>query len=541
MRLLRKSNLVFLLILLAYLLYAAYYIYKTSFIVRGERFFVLFDDAMISMRYAKNLAEGFGPVWNPGGERVEGYTNPLWVVFMAFFHLFPIPASKISALIQASGAVFLAANLFFVKQIAERLSGSVIVALLAVVLTAFYAPLNNWGLLGMEVSVLTLILSAAVWIGLENMRLKRFTPWLWLLLGVSTLVRVDMAVPYLLILGFLFLAQPEHRWKNLAWGLGCLALFLGGQTLFRWMYYGDLLPNTYYLKMDGYPLRVRVQRGFYVLFLFAWHFNWVLFLLPLSVLLFRRDRSVLFLFLVFLGQIAYSVYVGGDAWEHKGGANRYFSIAMPLFFTLFVYAIDLIWRRLILKNWPAAGEPARISGATSLYAGFGLAAFALASLVTFNVLIDFKSLERWTFQRQPDFIRGNEEYVRIALDLRQITKEDAKVAVVSAGAIPYFSERYSIDLLGKSDVRVAHDKPHNLGRIYDLELFRPGHMKWDYDYSIGKLEPDVIVQMWGNTDAAKPYLDQFYVTGGAGREDSLNFYLRSDAPTIMWEKIEVAQ
>src|SRR5436189_992982 len=40
------------------------------------------DDAFISFRYAQNLAEGNGLVFNPG-ERVEGYTNFLWVLLLA--------------------------------------------------------------------------------------------------------------------------------------------------------------------------------------------------------------------------------------------------------------------------------------------------------------------------------------------------------------------------------------------------------------------------------------------------------------------------
>ena len=41
------------------------------------------DDAFISFRYALNLSEGHGLVFNPGYERVEGYTNFLWVVILA--------------------------------------------------------------------------------------------------------------------------------------------------------------------------------------------------------------------------------------------------------------------------------------------------------------------------------------------------------------------------------------------------------------------------------------------------------------------------
>jgi len=40
------------------------------------------DDAFISFRYARNLVAGHGLVWNVG-ERVEGFTNPLWTFAIA--------------------------------------------------------------------------------------------------------------------------------------------------------------------------------------------------------------------------------------------------------------------------------------------------------------------------------------------------------------------------------------------------------------------------------------------------------------------------
>lgn len=530
MALQKKGNLIFLLILVGYALYAGVYIYKTSFVAGGERYFVLFDDAMISMRYARNLAEGHGLVWNPGGERVEGYTNPLWVVFMAFFHLFPIPASKMSLFIQASGAVFLIANLLFVKKIARSLAGSWPVALLAVILTAFYTPLNNWGLQGMEVSALALVTSAAVWMALSSLSQKRFSLWIYVLLGVSTLVRIDMAVPYLILLGFLSWADPKHRRQHLLWGIGLLVFFLLGQTLFRQAYYGAALPNTYYLKMEGYPLFSRVARGLYVLFRFIWSFNWLLFLLPFAVLFFRRDRATVLLTLVVLGQLAYSVYVGGDAWEHRGGANRYISIAMPLFFILFVYAGDLLRSAILDKAGPRSQQVETLSL-------IGLAVFVLASMLNMNLLQDARSLERWALIRQPLFIEGNKEYVQIALALEKITRPQASVAVVSAGAIPYFSDRYAIDLLGKNDTWIAHTRAHGSENIFDLENFRPGHMKWDYDYALGQLQPDVVVQLWGDTQAAQVYLQRDYVIGGAAGD--MAFYLRKGSPNVLWDRVEL--
>ncbi len=167
---LRKTRSLFTLVLLLYVLYAGAFIFRTSFVVDGVRHFCLFDDAMISMRYAKNLAAGEGPVWNPGGNRVEGYTNPLWTGYMAVLHLFPVPESKVSLLVQITSAACLLVNLFFVQRIAMFLSGNSTTAWLgAVVLTAFYLPLNNWALQGMEVGVAALFVSAAVWMALRGM------------------------------------------------------------------------------------------------------------------------------------------------------------------------------------------------------------------------------------------------------------------------------------------------------------------------------------------------------------------------------------
>jgi hypothetical protein len=62
------------------------------------------DDAFIFFRYARNLAEGLGPVFNPG-EAVEGYTSFLWLAVSALpFSLLPDPAA-LRAIEVAGGAL----------------------------------------------------------------------------------------------------------------------------------------------------------------------------------------------------------------------------------------------------------------------------------------------------------------------------------------------------------------------------------------------------------------------------------------------------
>ncbi|UCD29634.1 MAG: hypothetical protein JSV03_03905 [Planctomycetota bacterium] len=331
-----KYSFLFWIIVIAYLAYACRFIFQTSFVIAGERYFCLFDDAMVSMRYAKNLAEGAGLVWNVDGPRVEGYTNPLWVCYMALLHLLGVWQAHISVLVQATGALCLVINLYFVKRIAEAVSDdTLLVPLASIVLTAFYYPLNNWGLQGTEVSILTLLTSAAVYAALWVLKSDRFVCLPYLLLGVAIWVRPDALVLYLAVSFFLLVVAGSQRYRHLKW---CLLIFLvsaGTQTIFRFLYYGEILPNTYYLKMTGYPLLWRITRGFVVFRDFVQEANWILLLFPFFAVFFVRERRLLFLAWVFICQSVYNIYVGGDAWEWYGGANRYLSVVMPLFFIIF--------------------------------------------------------------------------------------------------------------------------------------------------------------------------------------------------------------
>jgi hypothetical protein len=524
-KLLRNS--LFGLLVLGFFYYAYRYILASSFIIDGQRIYILFDDAMISMRYAYNLVHGNGLVWN-AGERVEGFTNPLWVGFMALFHLLPIALTKMSLAIQVSGAVFLGANLYFVRRIVEHFTDDLPAMLAAVALTAFYAPLISWGLLGMEVSILALILTATVWLILRN-GLERFTPLTYVLLAVATLFRFDMAVPYLVIFAVLFVVQKQYRKQHLFWGLGLLILFLGGQTIARYFYYGQLLPNTYYLKIQGWPFSLRILRGLFALVWFIYYSNWVLFLLPLSIYFFRRDWKVTLVVFVVMGQLAYSVYVGGDAWEDHGGANRFIALAMPLFFALFAFAVEQLRQKAV-----AVFRSTRLAEIASRSAW--IVVFVIA-LLNFNLLIgDWKSIERWDLYRRPDYVAGSDHNLQIALDLQKTTKPGASIAVVGAGTIPYLlPDRYAIDILGKADPVIAHEKVRTPMSIEDVPDMRPGHMKWDYAHTFGQLKPDVIVSIWeGTSQEAAPYLkDYVYANVGGG----VKVYLRKDSPNILWNQV----
>src|SRR5258708_11573252 len=217
------------------------------------------------MRYAANLAHGYGLVWNPGGAHVEGYTNPLWTLYMGVLHLLPIAPSKISLAMQITGAILLLVNVLLVRKIALLIAfGSETVSLVAVALTAFYFPLNNYALRGSEVAVLAPISSAAAWMTLLYLQRGRGLLPLYILLGVATLVRFDMAVlsgATMLWIAFMERASLQVRVRHLFFVGLVLVLFLGDQVAFQTNLFAGPLPSTCSLKPHRFPPDAAVTRG----------------------------------------------------------------------------------------------------------------------------------------------------------------------------------------------------------------------------------------------------------------------------------------
>jgi len=86
----------------------------------------------------------------------------------------------------------------------------------------------------------------------------------------------------------MYFVQPQLSQTTSHLGTRLLVLFLGGQTLARYVYYGDWLPNTYYLKVTGWPFVLRILRGLYALVWFIYYTNWYYSFYRSHWLIFRR-------------------------------------------------------------------------------------------------------------------------------------------------------------------------------------------------------------------------------------------------------------
>lgn len=477
---------------LALLAWCAHFISRSSFVVSGQRVFCLYDDAMISMTYARNLLEGHGLEWSRRGDHVEGFTHPLWLAVMVVANAIPSPLGLRSLFVQIASAACLVANLFAVRRLVQtHIAPLTRVAWPAVLATAAYYPLGFWAMYGMETGLqsLLVVLSIADALDIAGGRSRNFTRF-FALLTCQALLRMDMALvigPCLLVV----YAAGRFEWPaRREWGPG-LAMFVGvnlAYFAFRLGYYGDLLPNTYYLKMTGTPTNIRVTRGLAVttaqlrplLPLLGGFLLWIVL---------SRGRAAALLGTIVALACAYSAWIGGDAWEWAPiGANRFVASAMPLVIAggagLIEAAAALPWTRMRL---PTLGRAVL---------GLVLAALAIGIADGLFVAAPEARRKQITLEEELPHARTHQGWVTRVGELATTFDDDAIVAVEWAGIPAYFSDWRMADQLGYNDRHIAHGPNARSVTLATASEYTPGHMKWDYEYLFGELRVDALIDPW---------------------------------------------
>ncbi|PJZ58473.1 hypothetical protein [Leptospira barantonii] len=216
------------------------------------------DDAFISLRYAKNFAEGKGLVFNEG-EFVEGYTNFLWTVLMIPFHLTekidPVDATYFFGILSFLG-ICIYLFLFWRKFSREEFS-------FPFALSCFVLLHHNrvFATGGLETSLHGFLFLAASYHLLQTKEITyyKLIPGVFLSC-LSCLNRPDGALFHALV-GLYIAASffqtirlQSFRSAILNPSFGILVVEYSSPALFyiwKLEYYGNLLPNTFYAKSGG--------------------------------------------------------------------------------------------------------------------------------------------------------------------------------------------------------------------------------------------------------------------------------------------------
>jgi hypothetical protein len=460
------------------------------------------DDCFISFRYAKNWAEGFGPVFNRGETpRVEGYTNFLWTALLALVKW----ARPGADLLAVARGLSIACAAGVVLLVGLRAAASIAAPwwLLAPLFVAFHAPFVAWSTGALETPLYTLLVFGAC---VAELRTHRTGERAWLaplLLALATLTRPD-GVVFLVALGAFRLwpdASAARRGARPVVALAAVAaLVVGPWWLWRWHYYGWPLPNTFYAKVGGGTAQWWRGVDYVSDFLgryggAAGRVRGVLLLLPvvLALLLRRRDAWTRLASFMAAAGVGYVVAVGGESL----GFHRFLVPVAP--FVAWLVAAGLADAVELFA--PSRG--ARRVVASGVAWGFGGALLVLGGQATLGprlwpdrfqdeqrridrdceALVPITSAVEAAVARPEYFWFDNyfvERLRQAALWIDGHAPGDALVAATPAGSIGYHMRQPLLDMLGLNDEHIAHVHVEKMG------TGRAGHEKGDGAYVLSR-------------------------------------------------------
>ena len=387
------------------------------------------DDAFISFRYARNIATGLGPVFNPG-ERVEGFSNPLYTFLLAALHrvipgdaAFPVAARSLGVL---SGAL----SLWLLTRLPGA-SGAWRTAL-ALALTATSTSFALWSVGGLETALYGTLILGGVVLTLRSPRRARDDIALGLVLAAITLSRPEGGLPAAALWLWRWF-DPETRRdfgghaRVLVAALVPVALYLG----WRHAYYGEWLPNTWLAKRMPRAIALRLGLGYLGDFIAA--NGTALLYAPalLAIVFLRRSRAVLPALMVIGFDLAHVLVTGGDWMD----AHRFVAPVVPL--------ICLV----VAEGWMTL-----FAGAATWLAGRGAARAGVVLLklgaVAVWCALQVPNLALTRHERAAPYVNADPYYSTMGRLVAAVSEPAWSVATDDIGAIGWYGHIRVIDMLG---------------------------------------------------------------------------------------------
>lgn len=438
--------------------------------VEGGAYSEQLDDAFITYRYAENLVNGNGLVFNVG-EYVEGYTNLSWTLLVALGLLFDFPAWLVGHYLQLfSAALLLIGSYKYTSSILPRahwIAGCVPLALLA------SNTFATWTSSGLETPLFAGLVVWAFYFYNRNRMLV-----VSVLCVLATMTRPEGGLVAVMLIcskwiGAVAYRRPTSMVELLHISIPGLlfALYVAAHTSFRIYYYGDVVPNTFYAKVGGIPLAsgIGYVRNFFV------DGSFVLTLpATLAAMYIRKFRIAFFYALL---TIAYVVYIGGDAFK----LGRFFLQVLPLLIAgAIVAGVVLYYKVRMLGIFVLSSIPCFVL--LSMYSTW-------PGSIEFYGLVqkEFPSSAKREFARSPHFFDPQDMIKAKAQEIAELTPRVEVIAAVGIGKLGFYSmDTRILDLVGLVDRTVAKST-----RVAPATLILPGHQRTDAPYILEQ-KPDII-------------------------------------------------
>lgn len=277
------------------------------FSIISYKFYFVCDDAYISFTYSKNLASGYGLVFNRGVPPVEGYTNFLWVIIGSIFYLLNI---NLNIIMPSISYLFCFFFICFIDKILinkfcfSKLT-SFFTILFSLVLFPSFFIYSTSGLETIPYAVLMFLLFYYLIISANDANKKKYILITFLSLSLS-LIRFE-GIFFAIFIYMLSLIRKKFNKKAFLLFLSLYFIYYIG----RWLYFGELFPNTVYMKVS-FSLAL-LKRGFNYNIIYLLTEPLTIFSLFGLVVMFKRKVDFFLEYaILYFSLFIYPIIVGGD-------------------------------------------------------------------------------------------------------------------------------------------------------------------------------------------------------------------------------------
>ncbi len=432
----------------------------------------IIDDAGITFSYSRSLAQGHGLVSQSGMPPVEGYSNPLWMLVMVpfficgVFHPYIVP--------KLISYILVAMTFWLLHRLVSRVTGGFLPATFAALsLLAVNASFVIWTCSGLENA-----LYAALIVGLTYLHVEwtagncswRYVPIISALLTCAiAMTRPDGVVyatlfPLALMVGL----GPDRNnlrrvLRDFAGYATTFAMVFGAFILFRYSYFNDLYPNTYYVKggptLDIAIQALTLQGGYLNKFYLLVHSmlgSVLWWLIPVGCIvllvsaLFRAPRwraSVVMTASMLLA--AYTYLILGEDWM---GEYRFATPFFPLACCCLVAFVHVILTTIVRS------KPRRLWIASAVF----------VTLLILSVDLHYPRIQHYVRSKPVSFERIATQFGRRFNDYAGFLRvSDASFLVPDMGGTLYYSKLRIHDLAGLCDKTIARTRGRDQQRFFD--------------------------------------------------------------------------
>ena len=398
------------------------------------------DDAFITYRYAENLSNGLGFVFNRE-QPVLGTTTPLYTLVLSAFRLLGLDIVQVSLVV---GSLAAAGSTCLVYLYTQQLGGTRTTAVLSAALLAVAFPATMGVGNGMEAHLFVLLVLSSLILSSLDRPLAAVA-----LASLAALLRPEGALAVVLVL-ILTCVRSRSALKS---SLVTLVIMTAPWLIFASVYFGSPIPNSVQAKSgDAFSLVTALPEGGTTRRLFdhfnaslfgpvwellsadlhtsIWALGWLISVIAIGVAitaaLRRGSRSI-----VLLGfPAAYLSFHFLSGLSGVSIQSWYMSPLTPFYISMALTGIEVAGRLSVRVHWPAVS----------------IAAFVLLLAGQVSAM-DLGQGDRVGLSTRSE--REREQlYASAALDLDSEVRPDTVIAAPEIGALGYYSSASILDTIG---------------------------------------------------------------------------------------------